>query len=101
MHEKPNWSASESGYAGAFAEEEGEEHQVVVVNPDDIALRPHALDSLCKPLINSDILLKRCAFEEEFSFGRVGDCIMKTRPEDLMTKLIITTLKLRIRDPNR
>lgn len=74
---------------------------MVVVNPDDIALCPHALNSLCKPLINSDILLKRRALEEEFGFGRVGDRIMKTRPKDLMTKLIITALKLSIRDPNR
>jgi hypothetical protein len=73
---------------------------MVVVNPDNIALRPHTLYSLCKPLINSDILLKGRALEKQFSFWRVGDCIMKTWPKDLMTKLIITTLKFCIRDPN-
>jgi hypothetical protein len=49
----------------------------------DITLCPHTLYSLCKPLINSNILLKCRALEEEFGFGRVGDCIMKTRPKDL------------------
>jgi hypothetical protein len=34
VHEEPDWSASESRYACALAEEEGEEHQVVVVDPD-------------------------------------------------------------------
>lgn len=34
MHEEPDCSTSESGYTCALAEKEGEEHQMVVVDPD-------------------------------------------------------------------
>lgn len=78
MHEEAD------GRVGKFGtDHSGEQHQVVVIHPDDVTLNVSRDNGVCKALVDGDILLERPRFVERLRLGCIGDCVVQTWPEDL------------------
>lgn len=73
---------------------------MVVVYPDDVAFLVVLDYGVGETLVDGDVLFVRCGFVEEFRFGGVGDCVVETWPEDLVTKFVITILELAVGNPD-
>lgn len=64
-------------------EEVGDEHEVVVVYPDNVPFLVAGYDGVGETLVDGNILGVGGRFVEEFGLGCVGDCIVEAWPEDL------------------
>lgn len=73
---------------------------MVVVYPDDVAFLVVLQYGVGEALVDGDVLFVRGGFVEEFGFGGVGDCVVETWPEDLVTKFVITILELAVGNPD-
>ena len=96
MHEEAN-----GGIRKLFTEHLWEEHQVIVIHPNDVPVLIRRNDSICEAFVNGDILLVRSGFVEGLGFRRVWDGIVKTWPKDLVAELVVTTRELCVWNPNR
>lgn len=77
-----------------------EQHEMVVVYPDDIAVLVRRNDGVCKSLVDGDVLFVRCGLVEQLRLGCVRNSIMKTGPKDLVTELVVAALEFGIGNPN-
>ena len=73
---------------------------MVVVHPDDVAVLVGGNDGICEALIDGDVLGVRGRLVKGLCPWSIRDGVVKTRPEDLVTELVICAVKLCIRDPD-
>lgn len=96
MHKESNRCIGKFG-----AKHLGEQHEMVVIHPDDVAVLVRRNDSVGKALVDGNVLFIRCGLVEQLRLGCVGNSIMKTGPKDLVAELVVAALEFGIGNPNR
>ncbi|GKT63004.1 LOW QUALITY PROTEIN: hypothetical protein ColTof3_10343 [Colletotrichum tofieldiae] len=81
------------GVGQLLADHAGDEQQVVVVHPDDVAAFP-VLDNLVgEGLVDVDVVLPRVVLEG-LALGVVGDLVVEDGPQDLLAKVGVVAVKV-------
>ena len=91
---------ADGGIRQLFANHFRNQHEMVVVDPDNVSCLISRHYSVCKQLIDTTIMFPGTFFESLWLWI-VGKLVMKWLPQNLLAKLVVMSLHFRVRHKNR